>query len=122
MTPFSAMVVFAALVASAVALRRRPDMHKRLMLLASISIIGAAVIRWPFDAMFLPSPVPGYAVFDLAALAFLLPLLAWDLATLKRVHPATLYGGLALVAMVPIIGLVSQTGAWYAFGEWVVGG
>ena len=36
--------------------------------------------------------MPGYAVFDLAALAFLLPLLAWDLATLKRVHPATLYG------------------------------
>ena len=120
--PLLGLLQYVAFVALAYAYRHSAQAHKRLMLLASISIIGAAVIRWPFDAMFLPSPVPGYAVFDLAALAFLLPLLAWDLATLKRVHPATLYGGLALVAMVPIIGLVSQTGAWYAFGDWVVGG
>jgi hypothetical protein len=67
------------------------------------------------------SPVPGYANFDLVALAFLLPLVAWDLTTLKRLHPVTLYGGLALIAMVPIIGFVSRTDWWYAFGDWVIG-
>ena len=120
--PLLGLVPYAAFVALAYAYRRNAQAHKRLMLLASLSIIGAAVIRWPFDTMFQPSPVPGYAVFDLAALAFLLPLLAWDLMTLRRVHPATLYGGLALVAIVPIIGLISQTAAWFAFGDWVIGG
>jgi uncharacterized membrane protein YozB (DUF420 family) len=120
--PLLGLLPYVAFVALAYAFRRNAQAHKRLMLLASLSIIGAAVIRWPFDTMFQPSPVPGYAVFDLAALAFLLPLLAWDLTTLRRVHPATLYGGLALVAMVPVIGFISQTTAWYAFGDWVVGG
>ena len=119
--PLLGLLPYAAFVALAYAYRHNAQAHKRLMLLASLSIISAAVIRWPFDSMFLPSPVPGYAVSDLAALAFLLPLLAWDLTTLKRVHPATLYGGLALIAIVPIIGFVSQTAAWYAFGDWVVG-
>jgi hypothetical protein len=95
--------------------------HKRLMLLASLSLISAAVIRWPFPIMFAPSPVPGYAVYDIASLAFLLPLIAWDLATLKHIHPVTLYGGIVLIAMPPLVNLVSQTGGWLAFGSWVVG-
>lgn len=120
--PLLGLLPFAAFVALAYAFRRNAQAHKRLMLLASLGIIGAAVIRWPFDAMFLPSPVPGYAVYDLAALAFLLPLLAWDLTTLKRVHPVTLFGGLALVAWVPFVGYVSQSGWWYAFADWIVRG
>ena len=43
-------VAFAVLVVSAVALRRRPEAHKRLMLLASVAIIGPALARlarWP---------------------------------------------------------------------------
>ena len=101
--------------------RGNPQAHKRLMILATLSIVGAAITRWPFDFLYGASPVPGYANFDLVALAFLLPLVAWDLATLKRIHPATLLGGLALIAMVPIIGFVSRTNAWLAFGDWVVG-
>jgi hypothetical protein len=91
------------------------------MLLASLSLIGAAVIRWPFPIMFTPSPVPGYSVADLAALAFLLPLIAWDLTTLKRMHPVTLYGGLALIAIPPLTHVISQSGWWLAFATWVVG-
>ena len=49
-------------------------------------------------------------------------LLAWDLATLGRDHPVTLFGGLALIAWVPFMNFVSQTGGWYAFADWVVSG
>jgi len=66
--------------------------------------------------------MPGYAVYDLAALAFLLPLVAWDLTTLRRIHPVTLFGSLALIAWVPIIGFVSQTGWWYAFADRIISG
>jgi hypothetical protein len=120
--PLLGLVPYAALVALAYVRRRDAQAHKRLMVLASLSIISAAVIRWPFEVMFAPSPVPGYAVYDLAALAFLLPLVAWDLTTLRRIHPVTLFGSLALIAWVPIIGFVSQTGWWYAFADRIISG
>jgi len=40
------LIVFAVLVGSAVLARGRPDTHKRLMLLASLSIVGPALSRW----------------------------------------------------------------------------
>jgi len=119
--PLLGLLQYAVFVTLAYRRRNDAQAHKRLMILATLSIVGAAISRWPFDFMFEPSPVPGYGIFDLLELAYLLPLVAWDLTTLKRIHPATLYGGLALIAMVPITGYLSQTDWWYAFGDWVVG-
>ena len=45
--PIFDMVLFATFVTAALVLRRNKDMHKRLMLLAYISIIVAAVARLP---------------------------------------------------------------------------
>lgn len=117
--PLLGLVQYAVFVTFAYARRGSAQAHKRLMLLASLSIISAAVIRWPFAMISAPSPVPGFGFYDLVALSYLLPLVAWDLTTLKRIHPVTLYGGLVLIAMVPIIGLVSQSGAWLAFASWI---
>ena len=47
-TPLFSMVVFATLVAAAIQLRRDAQTHKRLMLLATISILDAAIARLPF--------------------------------------------------------------------------
>ena len=117
---FLSPIAYVVFVILAYVRRRDAQAHKRLMVLAALSIISAAVIRWPIGAMFMPSPVPGYAVYDLASIAFLLPLVAWDLATLRRLHPVTLMGGLLLVVMAPLIVFVSQTGWWYAFGDWII--
>ncbi|HUO68287.1 MAG TPA: hypothetical protein VMV37_12160, partial [Gammaproteobacteria bacterium] len=46
-TPVLAMAMFASLVALAVTARGRPETHKRLMLLATLSLLDAAVARWP---------------------------------------------------------------------------
>ena len=119
--PLVGLLQYAVFVILAYRWRGNAQAHKRLMILATLGIIGAAIVRWPFGFMFGMSPVPGYSIVDLTALAFVLPLVAWDLTTLKRIHPATLYGGLALIALVPITGFVSRTGWWYAFGDWVVG-
>lgn len=118
--PLLGLLQYAVFVILAYCQRANAQAHKRLMILATLSIISAAVIRWPFDFMFGMSPVPGYANFDLVALAFLLPLIAWDLTTLKRLHPVTLWGGFVLILMVPTIAYVSQTDWWYAFGDWIV--
>src|SRR4029077_8300237 len=44
-TPVFSMLIFLTLVASAVYWRNTPETHKRLMLLATISILDAAVAR-----------------------------------------------------------------------------
>ena len=92
----ASVCAFTFLVAAAVLLRGRPQAHKRLMLLASIAIIGPAVARvsrWP--------PFGGEdSPFVLVVLLSLLAaLVLHDLVTIKRVHAATLIGGALLILL-----------------------
>ena len=114
--PLFDMVLFGLLVGIAVARRRDPQTHKRLMLVASVAIITAAVARWPFPFMKAGPP----AFFGFTDL-FLVPLLIWDLATRRRLHPATTWAGLALVASQPLRLWVSGTAGWMAFARWATG-
>ena len=52
------MLFFAVVLALAIAMVRRPEIHKRLMLLASISLLDAAVARWFLTFLAPPGP-PG---------------------------------------------------------------
>jgi hypothetical protein len=83
----ASVCAFAILVTSAILLRGRPEAHKRLMLIASITIIGPALAR---ISRWLPFEGP----FVLAVMLLLLAaLVIHDLRATKRVHPATLIGG-----------------------------
>ena len=44
--PLSGILFFAVVFTLAIANTRRPETHKRLMLLAGISLLDAAVARW----------------------------------------------------------------------------
>ena len=46
-TPLFSMAVFGGFVGAAVRYRRQSETHKRLMLLATIGLLDAAVARWP---------------------------------------------------------------------------
>jgi hypothetical protein len=86
---FSQVLTFLVLLLSAILLRRRPQAHKRLMLLATISIIGPALVRishWPMLGGEQGPLIPLVTVLLLAALV------AHDLFSTRRVHPATLIG------------------------------
>jgi hypothetical protein len=113
--PLAAIVVFTVLAGSAMALRRRPDYHKRLMLLATIELLTAAVARISFVAPY--GPAGFFGVTDL----FVLALFAFDYATLRKVHPATLWGGLFLIASQPLRLVVTATSAWTSFAVWLTG-
>lgn len=85
-----ALAAFALFVARGIARRNAAASHKRLMLLASISLMAPAFIRLsalpPFDAL-------GGVLFTLAALlATTGTLVVHDLASLRRIHPETLWG------------------------------
>jgi hypothetical protein len=114
--PFFDMVVFAGLAATGLWYRRRADIHKRLLTLATISLLAAPIARLPFGAAVVG--IPG--VFLLSDL-FVVACIAYDMATLRRVHPATIWGGLAIVLSQPIRLAISGTGLWLAFAAWITG-
>lgn len=88
------IAVFGALVASAVALRRQPDWHKRLMICATASILGPGLGRFlPMDSFGAAAPLVMFGVQD----AILLIGPAADLAVRRKVHPAWLWGIAAVI-------------------------
>lgn len=111
--PMFDLVVFAALVGAALWFRRNPAMHKRLMLLAMLSVITAAIARLPGV---LPYGPPAF--FGLTDL-FLLAGIAWDKWTRGRVHPAYVWGGLFLVLSQPLRLVVSGTDMWMRIATWL---
>ncbi len=111
--PFGDMVLFPALVGAGLYFRRRPDTHKRLMLLATISLLTAAVAR-------LPGVVgTGPLVFAPLTDVFVVACLVYDRLARGRVHPAFLWGGLFLIASQPLRLWIGSTEAWLDFATWL---
>ena len=109
--PIFDMVLFATFVTAALVLRRNKDTHKRLMLLAYISIIVAAVARLPGVLPLGPLAFFGLG-YSLAVVAVI-----YDLVSRRRVHKAYLWGGALMVASVPLRLAISDTGLWQAFAQ-----
>jgi len=94
---------FVTFLATALFLRRRPDIHKRLMLFASLSLIPPAVARISFWPIFSWAEEPPLVTGG--SLLLLIPIVAHDLIKEKRLHKATVLGslGFALVMLVPLL-------------------
>ena len=113
--PLGDMLVFALLIGAGFYYRRRPDVHKRLMLLATIAILPAAVARLPFDFIQQVGPLAFFGLPDL----FVLVVLLYDLLTRGRPHRATVWGGLLLIVSHPLRLVVGNTQAWLSFATWL---
>jgi hypothetical protein len=112
--PFFDMVVFAILVSAAIYFRRRLEAHKRLMTLAMITLLAAPIARIQFP--FLP---PGPPTFFGVADLFIVAILVYDLVTRRKVHPATIWGGLLIVASQPLRLVIAGTPLWLGFAAWL---
>ena len=113
--PLGDMLVFAILVGLAFYFRRRLDVHKRLMLLATIGILPAAVARLPFDFIQQYGPVAFFGLADL----FIVPCLIFDFITRGRPHRATVLGGLLIVVSHPLRLIIGGTHAWIVLATWM---
>ena len=107
-------LAFAALMLAAVGMRRRGEYHKRLVILAAVELVSAALARLPVIG------TAGAVGFFGASDLFVLALLVHDLATSRRVHPATAWGGGLLVLSQPIRALVASQPAVLAFAAHLV--
>jgi hypothetical protein len=113
--PLGDIFVFAILVGAAFYFRRRAGVHKRLMLLATIAILPAAVARLPIAFIQQNGPLAFFGLSDL----FIVPCLVYDFITRGRPHRATLLGGTLVIVSHPLRLIIGNTHAWLAFATWL---
>jgi len=114
--PLVDMAVFAVLVGTALWFRRRTDIHRRLMLLATLSLLPAAIARIPLELIRSSVVLAAFGLADL----FILACVAYDTFRARRLHPAFGWGGLLVVASHPLRLLLAGTAMWMRFARWLV--
>ncbi len=102
------ILVFGGLVAAGVKLRRKAEWHKRLMLCATISILGPGLGRLlPMGSFGAAAPLVMFGV--IALFAFAGPVC--DLLVRRRVHPAYYWGVSAILLSMIVIGPIAFSSA-----------
>jgi len=89
------ILVFAGMVGLAIWLRRNSPIHKRLMLIATISIMPPAIVRF---ALHVHKP----SLSPIAMLVLLLSVVVYDIATRRKPYVTTLAAGVIAFAMFPL--------------------
>jgi len=109
------LIVFTLLTGAGLALRTRPEFHKRLMLLGTIGgLMWPAVTRMPFVAGRLP------LMFGLLAALALAPAIR-DVVVKSPARWLSLGVGLAILATFPLRLVIGNSEAWRSLAGWIVG-
>jgi uncharacterized membrane protein YozB (DUF420 family) len=107
-TPFFSTVVFCILITWALRARSNGPAHKRLILIATISLLGAPVGRWP-------APIFRGPVVAAVLALYVVFVAGFDLWSQKQVHPATLKGGLFMIIAHQMMFPIGLTPVWRHF-------
>jgi len=124
--PLSIIATFAVLFTLGVANIHRPELHKRLMLLTTISLLNAPVARpllvwvWPVIP---PAQPPVWINVPACWLSYLLilPALYYDWRTRGRPHPVYLIALPILLFVAWVVVPISETAAWHDFARGFLG-
>ena len=109
------ILMFATLIWFAFRKRGRPAMHKRLALIATLSILDAAYDRWPVPVPWWDDRVtPLICTYPLLVL-----LMAYDWWTTRKVQPVTLWATVFLIVVQQGRDPFGHTGIWQDFAAWV---
>ena len=120
---------FSTCIAIGIRMRNRPAVHKRFMLIASISIMGPAIDRLsllpPLDGFFAAmlsgiSMPPQIVVAAVGTMSLLLAIPIHDLVSRKRLHAGTIWGAVCMLLVAPAISAAFiYTDVWVAFVRFV---
>ncbi len=115
--PLIGIAGFAIVIYASWRARRRPDAHKRLVLIATIGLTGAAFGRFPWDRVGYP-PAAG-AVTGIGVL--LLLVLIYELVTIRRIHRSTMWAAPLVFLSVALAVPIGMSPVWQAFAGWLNG-
>jgi hypothetical protein len=111
------MALFAGLVATAIGMRRRPDFHKRLMLLATACMMPSALSRIPVKLTFM---VSNFVSILILFNVFVIVCALIDTVRNHRLHPAFGWGGAIVIGALNLAYLIATSPQWLRFGTWLV--
>ena len=126
----SMITLFGLFVAAAIVFVRRPEIHKRLMLLATASMLPPAIARLFFavsvgigpglrPGLGPPRTVASVLAPALAADVVILAAIVHDMRTRGRPHPANVAGGALMLAVQILREPASRTHTWYAIADFL---
>ncbi len=115
--PVLDIVLFALFVGLALRWRNVPQLHKRLMLFATLSIVQAAFVRINPSIL---GEFAGPIMQMLLTFGFVLVVAIRDYRTIGRIHAATLWAGIPLFLSQPARFAIAETAAWQALGRWAM--
>ena len=121
--PLLAFANFGILIAGGLWFRHRPDIHKRLMLLAMMSLsappiihmCGFLVAHWPgFYSVLVPLSFSGVVLLFTGAVI--------DKLSSGRIHPISIWGPILFIAETSLlIAVVTSSAGWHRLARWLVG-
>lgn len=129
--PLGAMFLFGLFVTAAIVNVRRPEWHKRLMLVATTALLQAAVARFFFLAAtgggpgmrpgtVAPLPVKASVLPSALVASLIVAAMVHDRRTHGRVHPAYWWGFGATVAVIIGRPVIANTSAWYGVTDFLL--
>lgn len=111
----ASLLAFAGLVYFALRYRNSPQTHKRLILLATLVIGEAGIFRWPMHWIHEIS----HGV-TMVTYFFLLLIVGYDFSSRRKLHPATLWGGLFLIFYEETQSLIGHSQVWHSVASWIL--
>ena len=115
--PLSDLVMFALLFGGAIYYRKKPAVHKRLMLLTALNFLPPAVARIPIESLQALGPLWFFG-FPSALALLCLGLDTWRNASVNKVFLA---GTVALISSYVVRLMIMGTSAWTEVARWLTG-
>jgi uncharacterized membrane protein len=121
MSPVIQLLLFGILFGAGLCFRHRPEVHKRLILLAVLGILSQppithVIAHWPALHPWAP------LLFPLSSAVFLAPSAIRDKVVNGRIHPVSIWVPIAVfVVQVLFFAVIAATPFWSATAKWMVG-
>jgi len=116
LVPLGVLLLFGTFVTAAILLRRRADYHKRLMVLACLSILPPGIDRLPFHFVQYADQSILFGINDLCVFICV----AYDTFKQHRLHPAWVWGGALILSLQILTLMVRHTDAWLRIAGWML--
>jgi hypothetical protein len=113
--PIADLVLFVIFFGLAIAWRKRPAEHKRLMLLTAANFLPPAAARFPVESLLALGPIWIFGVPTVLTIAALV----YDTWRNRKLNLTFVAGSILLIASFPLRLVIGGTDWWMRLAEWM---